>query len=88
MEQTKDGAVLKRSLGGWNWETLAGAERQIDGSRMTVTIPLKALGIESAEIDLRFKWSDNISAPDDILDYYVTGDTAPDGRFVYRFRCR
>ena len=88
VEQTKDAAVLKRCLGGWNWETLAGAERRIDGSRMTVTIPLKALGIESAEIDLRFKWSDNISAPDDILDYYVTGDTAPDGRFVYRFRCR
>ena len=88
VEQTKDGAVLKRSLGGWNWETVAAVERQIDGSRMTVTIPLEALDLKPAEIDLRFKWSDNISAPDDILDYYVTGDTAPDGRFVYRFSCR
>lgn len=85
VEHSKEGAILRRCSGGWNWEDVCPVERVIEQNRMIVTIPLEALGLTPSRIDLRFKWSDHISDPDDILDYYVSGDTAPDGRFVYRY---
>ncbi len=85
IEQTTDGAVLKRSTSGWNWKTVCPVTRRIKGKRLEVSVPLDVLGLESNKIDLHFKWSDNMRVDGDILDFYQFGDTAPDGRFTYRF---
>ncbi len=37
------------------------------------------------DIDFEFKWNDNMQAPGDVLDFYISGDTAPGGRFNYRY---
>ena len=34
---------------------------------------------------LDFKWWDNAQKPGDIMDTYLSGDCAPEGRFNYRF---
>jgi hypothetical protein len=34
---------------------------------------------------LDFKWVDNLQAPGDVMDFYVSGNVAPAGRFNYRF---
>ena len=53
-------------------------------------IPVKMLGISGEDIDISFKWADdnlaeNESGEADILDLYSYGDTAPNGRFKYRY---
>ena len=50
-----------------------------------VAVPRKLLGKAGKRISLRFKWSDNASAPDDIISISTSGDTAPNRRFAYRF---
>jgi hypothetical protein len=51
-------------------------------------VPLNALGISFEAIALNFKWSDNTLEQGDIMDFYLYGDTAPFGRFMYRYVCR
>ncbi|QHI70940.1 hypothetical protein GT409_11650 [Tichowtungia aerotolerans] len=36
-------------------------------------------------LDFEFKWVDNLNRLGDIMDFYTCGDTAPGGRFNYRF---
>ena len=50
-------------------------------------LPGAALGIHegSRMPSLRFKWADNVRRPGDVMDFYVSGDVAPDGRFMYHY---
>jgi hypothetical protein len=38
------------------------------------------------ELSLDFKWADDIQHPGDIMDFYVSGDVAPAGRFTHRYQ--
>ena len=60
---------------------------------MHLAIPLKALGLPTggAAFTLNFKWADNVwagnpQAPGDIMEFYLSGDVAPQGRFMYRYK--
>ena len=87
VEETADGAVLKKSDGGWKWSEAAPVARRVSETRLELAVPLEALGLKKGEpIDLQFKWSDNMRVEGDILDFYQFGDAAPDGRFVYRYK--
>lgn len=35
--------------------------------------------------DFHFKWSDNMQEDGNIMDFYVNGDVAPGGRFMFHF---
>jgi len=51
-----------------------------------LAVPSAALGLNGGEaITLDFKWWDNCRKPGDILDTYLSGDAAPDGRFNFRY---
>lgn len=77
---------IERSTGGFNWETVGNAEFAVGGNKMVFAIPLSVLGITDADdVSLSFKVTDNVQKQDDILDYYVTGDSAPIGRFGYAY---
>ena len=54
------------------------------GNVLEISIPKKTLGM-GRDIDFEFKWNDNMQAPGDVLDFYISGDTAPGGRFNYRY---
>ena len=47
-----------------------------------IRIPRAVLGI-GEKVDFEFKWNDNMQKEGDIMDFYVSGDTAPGGRFNY-----
>ena len=59
---------------------------------MQLAVPKSLLGVaqqaDPAALVLEFKWLDNTQAPGDIIDLYTHGDTAPAGRFRYRFEAR
>lgn len=81
-------AILEVCEGGWNWREVGRVPMAIDGKTLTLTLPRKALGLEGKRIDVRFKWADNTpgeGGEGEILDFYRHGDTAPDGRFLYRY---
>jgi len=40
---------------------------------------------KTTAVALNFKWADNIQQPGDIMEFWVNGDAAPDGRFMYPY---
>ena len=60
------------------------AEYAVNGNVMLVKIPLSSLGLNAADCEIEFKVTDNVKTTD-VLEYYVSGDSAPIGRLNYRF---
>jgi len=58
----------------------------VTGNEIQIAIPKDKVGLQDKNVfTLDFKWVDNSKDPANIMDYYVNGDVAPDGRFKYRF---
>lgn len=81
-------ASFEVCTGGWQWEKTGRVRWRAAGTEMHVAVPRDQLGIEAGPVSLDFKWIDNIQKPGEILDLYTNGDTAPDGRFRYRYEMR
>lgn len=80
-------AVIEKSVKGWNWERAGDVPFAFEGNKLEIAIPKATLGIE-AEVDLEFKWSDNMKEDGNISDFLVNGDVAPAGRFNYVLKTR
>ncbi len=83
-----DGAWLERNVGGaWNWEKVLPVRSFTRDGELQLVILRTALGLNRGPgpLTLDFKWADNVQQPGDILDFYVHGDVAPEGRFNYRY---
>ena len=76
---------VERSAGGWNWEKVGEATMTVDGNKMTISVPLSMLGLSASEFSFGFKVADNVTNYKDIMDYYVSGDSAPIGRLRYSY---
>ena len=88
VNRTIDGAEswLERNVGGWRWERVARVQLRLEGNELMLAIPRAALGLAAGDaVAFDFKWWDNPQKPGDIMDAYVSGDAAPDGRFNYRY---
>ena len=76
-------ARLEKNIQGiWMWEDAAKVKFFAKGNRLVIRIPRAVLGIDG-KVDIEFKWNDNMQKEGDIMDFYVSGDTAPFGRFNY-----
>ncbi len=83
---TSDGITsIEKSTGGYNWTETASAEYAVYGNVILYSIPLSSLGLTADNCYIKFKVTDNITKPDDIMDYYVSGDSAPIGRLSYSY---
>ncbi|MCL4402120.1 MAG: hypothetical protein M1436_05585 [Acidobacteria bacterium] len=83
-----NGGVLEKNAGGWNWTKAGQVIYNVKGNEMQLAIPRTALGLptgRNAAVQFDFKWTDNLQKPGDIMDFYLSGDVAPDGRFNYRY---
>ncbi len=79
-------ALLESSTGDWTWTEADSVEYAVSGNALELKIPRSSLGLAPEdELDLEFKWSDNMQEEGNIMDFYVNGDAAPGGRwnFVY-----
>ncbi|HOW70783.1 MAG TPA: hypothetical protein PKY77_09295 [Phycisphaerae bacterium] len=87
---TGDTTWLERNRGGWNWEKVAKIRFAAQGCELQLAAPRAALGLpeDTTALAIDFKWADNVQKPGDILDFLVSGDTAPDGRFAFRYSAR
>lgn len=77
--------LIEQSQGGYNWKDSGNADYAIDGNIMQVSIPLSAIGLDSRSCRFEFKVADNVTRYDDIMDYYVSGDSAPIGRLSFSY---
>ena len=78
-------SVEKCTKSGFNWSDAGTAETYVSGNTIVYKIPLSALGLSGKDVSFSFKVCDNVQKQDDILDYYITGDSAPIGRFGYAY---
>ncbi|MEN6457819.1 MAG: hypothetical protein ABFC63_02725 [Thermoguttaceae bacterium] len=78
---------LEKNCGGWQWKRVAPMKCRLDGCELHLAIPRAAIELpEGKPVALDFKWVDNIQQPGNVLDFHTRGDTAPDGRFWFRYR--
>ena len=81
-------ATLERFTGnGFETEVVGKVTYSVKGNVMTVAIPKTMLGIanDCYDFTIDFKWTDNTQENGDIMKWYVNGDTAPVGRYNYRY---
>ena len=79
-----DKASIERCDGGYNFTKVGDADIAINGNVMQLAIPLSL--IEANETaDVEFKIADNITHPEDVMDYYISGDSMPIGRLHYGY---
>ena len=67
------------------WQSVGTARLRVSGNEMAVCLPLSLIGKSARDLSVEFKVADNVTHPDNIMDYYVTGDSAPIGRLSYSY---
>jgi hypothetical protein len=77
---------LGRSSNGWEWQKLSDIRYRSEGYRLEVAIPYSLLDIQNNnDFTIDFKWVDNAIDAGDIQECLTDGDSAPNGRFKYRY---
>lgn len=73
-------------------EKVADVEYKVDGKYMTIKIAKADLGLSGDDYTINFTWTDNVhdegdygKFTGDIMDFYISGDVAPGGRFKYSY---
>jgi len=61
------------------------ADMKIDGNRMFLCVPRSLVGMQN-ETEFYFKAADSVAAPEDIMEYYVSGSVMPMGRLSYEYK--
>lgn len=74
-----------RENGRYSFEKIRGIEVMINGTEVIYKIPRKEIGADTDVFTLRFKITDSVEHPDDIMDYYVSGMSMPQGRLTYLY---
>ncbi|MBP3270341.1 MAG: hypothetical protein J6L98_06640, partial [Bacteroidales bacterium] len=80
-------SALEKCDGGWKWSKVTDVKFAVKGSEMELSVPLASLGIsDTGKFSVDFKWVDNAAADGDIQTCMRDGDSAPNGRFRYRYK--
>ena len=68
-------------------EIAGGAYYYLQGSYMAVSLSKSLLGVEGKIDSMTFKWADNSVDNGDPMGFMDLGDTAPDNRFGFIYKC-
>ena len=79
-------AQLEKNNGNdWTWVSAEDATyRVVDECYLVIRISKEALGLNEP-MDISFKWSDNMQEDGNAFEWWTNGDTAPIGRYAYRY---
>ena len=70
------------------WETVEHCDYRYDGCELEVAVPRRALLQSAGKPDFYFHWVDNIQKLDDINEFFVNGESAPERRYNYNYQAR
>ena len=80
----KKKAVMEKNIGNrWEWQKIAECSYAVKDKHLEIKTDRAFLLLEDKDIDIEFKWNDNMQENGNIMDFYVNGDTAPGGRFNF-----
>ncbi len=85
LNRTRDGkscSIQKFVDGEWKFEDAGKAAYTVSGKVMQIKVSAAVLGLGET---FDFKWADNSVDDGQIMHFLDLGDTAPDGRFNYRY---
>lgn len=68
------------------WETAGTANFRVNGNGMELSVSRAAIGQTGKTPAFDFHWADNIQSFDDISEFGVNGDSAPNRRWNYRYQ--
>jgi hypothetical protein len=73
---------------GWIWQTVrSDIAYTVSGNQLMLAIPRVSLGLTNDLVTFDFHWADNFQT-NEIADFNLDGDSAPDGRFNYRYQAQ
>lgn len=78
--------IVEKNKGGWEWEKCGEATYKVSGKQMEISIPRSSLLFKDKKLNFEFKWTDSIQKVGDIMDFYLSGDVAPAGRFNFIYQ--
>ena len=82
-----DTTTLQSTTSGWNWVVKNDRiSYRVMDNEMELRIPradIEQAGSDGVSFD--FHWADNIQKADNIMEFSISGDSAPNRRFNYRF---
>lgn len=65
------------------WETISIISSEVKGKQFMYSFPASIIQADTHDLNLEFKWSDNMQDNNNPMDWYLNGDTAPGGRFNF-----
>ena len=69
----------------WSCVPVGEIDYKLNGREMQIKIPRSMLQL-TGDVNFEFKWHDNMQKQGEALEFTVSGDAAPSGRFNYVFR--
>lgn len=82
--QTK--SVIEKAGTTGTWTAIGEVEYRVSGNELELALPRRTLRPrDDSPLRLGFKWADNIQRDNDVMEFTVSGDTAPNARFQYVF---
>ncbi len=84
--QDSEYSVVEHTANGWNWQPKGTARFVVRADELMLSVSRELLGLAGGPVDIDFKWADNFQTEDDIDAFTLNGDSAPFGRFNYRYR--
>ncbi len=87
LNRARDGHYVSvQSLSdGWNGKHIGQALYTTEAGAITIRVAKSLIGIDGTASELLFKWADNASVNDNIMEFMDKGDTAPNDRYAYRY---
>ena len=72
--------------GNHGWEAAGVASIKVKGRELMIGVPRQKIALPSGHgTSIDFHWLDDLSLPADPVDFWYRGESAPDGRFNYRY---
>jgi hypothetical protein len=87
INRSRDGRKMsvERNVGGaWTWERVGEGTLAVSADSLELSVPRELLGIPRGEAHYDFKWADNLPESPTVMDFWTSGDVAPDTRFRYQ----
>jgi len=88
LEVPSDTETTVKAWRGGKWETVGRAAYRVNGNGLELGIPRGLIGQTVGTPAFDFHWADNIQRLDDVSEFGLNGDSAPDRRWNYRFGTR
>ncbi len=81
-----DSAVIEKSKSGWDWQKIGHAAFAVCDRSLELRINRSLFNSANGELNFEFKWHDNMQTQGEVMDFYLSGDAAPAGRFNFLYQ--